>query len=145
MIKTIKELADELGVSKTAIRNKMTADFREKWVQTLTANGVQILVITDEGVNIIKSMFRGGSHTANILKAEVSTQVANLQMEIDLLKQQLKEKDKQIDQQQQLTLLAMKDRERLQLELDAYKDEKEHDKNVRSENNSLKRWYEFWK
>ena len=47
MSKTIKEIADELGVSKTTIRNKMTADFREKWVQTLTAKGVQTLVITE--------------------------------------------------------------------------------------------------
>ena len=54
MSKTIKEIADELGVSKTTIRNKMTADFRKKWVQTLTANGVQTLVITEEGVNALK-------------------------------------------------------------------------------------------
>lgn len=34
MSKTIKELADEFGVSKTAIRNKLTEEFRSKWVQT---------------------------------------------------------------------------------------------------------------
>ena len=30
MSKTIKELADEFGVSKTAIRNKLTEEFRSK-------------------------------------------------------------------------------------------------------------------
>lgn len=58
MSKTIKEIADELGVSKTTIRNKMTADFREKWVQTL--------VITEEGVNVLKSMFSSENQTANL-------------------------------------------------------------------------------
>ena len=56
MSKTIKEIADELGVSKTAIRNKMTDDFREKWVQTLTANGVQTLVILNE-IRALKPLF----------------------------------------------------------------------------------------
>ena len=66
MSKTIKELADEFGVSKTAIRNKLTEEFRSKWVQTSTANGVKTLVITEDGVNALKSIFLGGNHTANI-------------------------------------------------------------------------------
>ena len=65
MSKTIKELADEFGVSKTAIRNKLTEEFRSKWVQTSTANGVKTLVITEDGVNALKSIFLGGNHTAN--------------------------------------------------------------------------------
>ena len=66
MSKTIKELADEFGVSKTAIRNKLTEEFRSKWVQTSTANGVKTLVITEDGVNALKTIFLGGNHTANI-------------------------------------------------------------------------------
>ena len=54
MSKTIKELAEEFGVSKTAIRNKLTEEFRSKWVQTSTANGVQTLVITEEGRKSLK-------------------------------------------------------------------------------------------
>ena len=45
MSKTIKEIADELGVSKTAIRNKMTDDFREKWVQTLLKTSLYLTTI----------------------------------------------------------------------------------------------------
>lgn len=66
MSKTIKEIADELGVSKTAIRNKLTDEFRTKWVQTSTANGVQTLVITEDGVHALKSIFKGGNSTANL-------------------------------------------------------------------------------
>lgn len=66
MSKTIKELADEFGVSKTAIRNKLTEEFRSKWVQTSTANGVKTLVITEDGVNDLKSIFLGGNHTASL-------------------------------------------------------------------------------
>lgn len=66
MSKTIKELADEFGVSKTAIRKKLTEEFRSKWVETSTANGVQTLVITEEGVNALKSMLQGGNQTANL-------------------------------------------------------------------------------
>lgn len=62
----IKELADEFGVSKTAIRKKLTEEFRSKWVETSTANGVQTLVITEEGVNALKSMLQGGNQTANL-------------------------------------------------------------------------------
>lgn len=63
MSKIIKELADEFGVSKTAIRNKLTEEFRSKWVQTYTANGVQTLVITEEGIKALKSIFQGRNHT----------------------------------------------------------------------------------
>ncbi len=39
MRRTIKQLADELGVSKTAIRKYMTEDFRSNHVET-NRNGV---------------------------------------------------------------------------------------------------------
>ena len=43
-LKTIKELADELGVSKQTIRNKIDKDFREKFVQTIKIKGNNTLV-----------------------------------------------------------------------------------------------------
>lgn len=107
MSKTIKEIADELCVSKTAIRNKMTDDFRSKWVQTSITNGVQTLVITEEGVNILKSMFRSGNHTANKPQTEA---VSNAFYEQQILKQleQIEILQKLLDQQQQLLLNEQK-------------------------------------
>ena len=111
MSKTIKEIADELGVSKTTIRNKMTADFREKWVQTLTANGVQTLVITEEGVNALKSIFRGGNHTANLGANFTENQFApneDLKAELKAKNEQIESLQKLLDQSQQLLLSEQK-------------------------------------
>lgn len=111
MSKTIKEIADELGVSKTAIRNKMTDDFREKWVQTLTANGVQTLVITEEGVNTLKSIFRGGNHTANLGANFTENQFApnnDFKDELKAKNEQIESLQKLLDQSQQLLLSEQK-------------------------------------
>ena len=50
MMKTIKQIADEIGVSKTAIRNYMDDDFRAKYtakddkgVITITPDGCKLL------------------------------------------------------------------------------------------------------
>ncbi|SDX16933.1 hypothetical protein [Streptococcus equinus] len=107
MSKTIKEIADELGVSKTTIRNKMTADFRKKWVQTLTANGVQTLVITEEGVNALKSIFRGGNHTANFTENQFAPN-EDLKAELKAKNEQIESLQKLLDQSQQLLLSEQK-------------------------------------
>ena len=107
MSKTIKEIADELGVSKTAIRNKMTDDFREKWVQTLTANGVQTLVITEEGVNALKSIFRGGNHTANFTENQFAPN-NDFKDELKAKNEQIEKLQKLLDQSQQLLLSEQK-------------------------------------
>lgn len=111
MSKTIKEIADELGVSKTTIRNKMTADFRKKWVQTLTANGVKTLVITEEGVNALKSVFRGGNQTANLDAKLTEKQFApneDFKDELKAKNEQIEKLQKLLDQSQQLLLSEQK-------------------------------------
>lgn len=107
MSKTIKEIADELGVSKTAIRNKMTADFREKWVQTLTANGVQTLVIAEEGINALKTMFGGRNNTTNFTEKQfVSNE--DFKAELKAKNEQIEKLQKLLDQSQQLLLSEQK-------------------------------------
>ena len=107
MSKTIKEIADELGVSKTTIRNKMTTDFRKKWVQTLTANGVQTLVITEEGVNALKSIFRGENYTANFTENQFAPN-EDLKAELKAKNEQIESLQKLLDQSQQLLLSEQK-------------------------------------
>lgn len=107
MSKTIKEIADELGVSKTAIRNKMTADFREKWVQTLTANGIQTLVIAEEGINALKTMFGGRNNTTNFTEKQfVSNE--DFKAELKAKNEQIEKLQKLLDQSQQLLLSEQK-------------------------------------
>ena len=50
MNKTIKQLADELGVSKTAIRKYMSEEFRQEHVET---DHKGVLVITPDGCKLI--------------------------------------------------------------------------------------------
>lgn len=111
MSKTIKEIADELGVSKTAIRNKMTDDFREKWVETLTANGVKTLVITEEGVNALKAVFRGRNHTTNLGANFAENRFVpneDYKAEIKAKNEQIEKFQKLLDQSQQLLLSEQK-------------------------------------
>lgn len=104
MSKTIKELADEFGVSKTAIRNKLTEEFRSNWVQTSTANGVKTLVITEDGVNALKSIFLGGNHTANIGANQPQTSLQS----VEFYEEEIRELRKLLDQSQQLLLNEQK-------------------------------------
>lgn len=118
MSKTVKELAEEFGVSKTAIRNKMTDEFRAKWVQTSTANGVQTLVITEEGINALKSVFQGGNQTANLGANQPQTSddlISVLKNQIENQKGQIENLQKLLDQSQQL-MLADKKQSQLLLE-----------------------------
>ena len=89
----------------------MTADFREKWVQTLTANGVQTLVITEEGVNALKSIFRGGNNTANLGANFTENQFApnnDFKDELKAKNEQIEKLQKLLDQSQQLLLSEQK-------------------------------------
>ena len=123
MSKTIKELADEFGVSKTAIRNKLTEEFRSKWVQTSTANGVKTLVITEDGVNALKTIFLGGNHTANIGVNQPQTGLQS----IEFYEEEIRELRKLLDQSQQLLLNEQK-KSQLLLEAKAEPSEWEKDK-----------------
>lgn len=117
---TIKELADELNVSKTAINKKIDETFKEKYV---TKNGNRF-VIDVFGQKIIKSMFKDVN--------ENQKRKPNQELDFDLVcvlkenlertEEQLKAKDNQIealqkllDQQQVLTLQANQKIEQLEM------------------------------
>ena len=72
-------------------------------MQTSTANGVQTLVITEEGVKALKSIFQGGNQTANLgaNQPQTSLQSAEFYKEIRELR-------KLLDQSQQLLLNEQK-------------------------------------
>ena len=95
MSMTVKQLADSLGVTKTAIRKRFTEDFRANHLQT-TANGV--IIISDEGCKLIAETLQT---TANQIPQTAETVTENtenslLQTTIAVLREQLSEKDKQI-------------------------------------------------
>lgn len=75
MNKTIKQLADELHVSKTAVRKYMDEEFRSKHTET-DRNGV--IVITPEGCKLIAEIIENNrkpiaTTTENAVSADVLT------------------------------------------------------------------------
>lgn len=94
-MKTIKQLADELGVSKTTIRNYMNDDFRAKHT---AKDRKGVITISDEGCKLIAET------TANQRKESETT--ANQFAETELctvprsvltaLEEQLRQKDEQL-------------------------------------------------
>lgn len=69
MAKTTKQLADEIGVSKSAVRKQLTEEFRAQHIHEVG----NVLQIDDDGVQIIRDHFSGGGETNS---AEVHTNTA---------------------------------------------------------------------
>jgi DNA-binding transcriptional regulator YhcF (GntR family) len=93
MGKTVKQLAEELGVSKTAIRKYMTLDFRKKYVET-TANGV--LIINEEGANQLQKLRKLPQTPQTKFAGTTENQGLQEKETVAILKGQLDIKDEQI-------------------------------------------------
>ncbi|EMF0076385.1 DUF536 domain-containing protein [Enterococcus hirae] len=172
--KTIRELAEELGVSKTAINKKVSEENRKLWFAKIGNK----FVINETGQKTIKSMFL--TENENLKRKPVveksktenhknANQVPDLELFSFLKKQldqkdiQLREKDTQIkqmqkllDQQQQLTLQANQQIEKLQeqLQLTYTEESPENESTVFSEDKeplndtpptSKRKWWQIWK
>ncbi|WP_081884529.1 hypothetical protein [Carnobacterium alterfunditum] len=125
--KTIKELSEEIGVSKTAISKKVTETQKKKWFAKI---GNQF-VISEEGQKAIKSMFISVKKNQSQTNKQTNFQNNDNQVydshfyqeqllakdkQIDMLQNLLKEQQNLLDQQQRLTLQTNKQIEKLQLE-----------------------------
>ena len=156
MPKTIRELADEFGVSKQAIRKKLDANFRANYVQTIPRNGVQTLVVSNSGYLLLKQHFSGGNNqklgeklfTSNTDNMDINT-IELLNQQLAIKDNQIKEKDEQLksmqkllDQSQQLQLMTEKKLEELK-EISIAKNDLSSDIG----NTPLLRkkyWWKFW-
>lgn len=100
MGKTIKQIADELGVSKTSVRKKIdNLGLRS----SLQSNGNQFL-IDEKQEELIKAAFRGNkSQTKSQTESEtVSSLISILQEELARKDAQIENLQKLLDQEQQL-------------------------------------------
>ncbi|EME3582386.1 DUF536 domain-containing protein [Enterococcus hirae] len=167
--KTIKDLAEELGVSKTAINKKVSDENRKLWFAKIGNK----FVINETGQKAIKSMFFTENENSNQQPVgeksktenhKNANQVSELELFFFLEKQlnqkdiQLQEKDEQVkqmqkllDQQQQLTLQANQQLEKLQEQLQlTYAEEPSENKSVSDPEEvdkaptSEKKWWHFW-
>jgi len=99
-VKTIKQIADEIGVSKTAVRKKIPPEVRAKFAQT----GNHVIWISSEDEKLIKSAFsdRKQGEEFAVVSGEVSAnQFPQVSGEVSaafvLLQEQLQVKDRQIE------------------------------------------------
>lgn len=163
MPKTIRELSEELGVSKTAITKFLTPEKRKLFANQIDNR----LSISDEGVYVIRS------HFSSKIKAKIDNQndnqvVENKKLVVDFnnqllttLQAELAEKNKQIeklqknidqqnvllDQQQKLTLQVTQQLENYKEQIefnDQQKNEKDTPQNSdTSEKKTKKHWWQF--
>lgn len=92
-MKTIKELADELGVSKTAVRKYMTPEFREVHTQTTTGN---VIEIDEEGCKLLAETIKKPPETSGNQLPQ-TPENPGLQEEIAFLRAQVEAKDRQLE------------------------------------------------
>ena len=113
-MKTIRQVADELGVSKQAVwqRIKRNIDIRQAFEQhSQTINGT--VYVDEDGENVIRCAYSDDLKTVNVdetavnidetsdnktVNADNGALIDVLQKTIDTLQQQLTAKDKQIDE-----------------------------------------------
>lgn len=127
MSKTIKQLAEEIGVSKTAIRKKMTDEVKTKFSETIG----NTVYISKDGENIIKSSFYKkkeklvsdkNSETVTELVSILKHELASKNKQLDIKDIQITELQNLLNQQQQLQLM---EQQKMHLLLDEAKQEYE--------------------
>lgn len=124
-MKTVKQLAEELGVSKTAIRKRFSDDFKAQYVQT-SANGS--LQVSDDGCKLIAESLRKPPQTPQTSGVETTANlglrfVPDIQQDtMGVLTSQLAAKDEQIRAQQQQLITKDEQIKTMQAQLSA-KDE----------------------
>lgn len=99
---TIKELADELGLSKQAIRKQVS-----KLPPTDTLVGInRAILVKADGIRKIKAWVSTQVPTESINQVSTNIHLESivelLKNELEVLREQLKEKDKQIGEMQKL-------------------------------------------
>lgn len=159
--KTVSELAEILGVSRQAMNNRVKS-LPEEYVEK---NEKGVTVVNKQGLIKLEEIYKktileeepvdeeaSRRELLEILVDEKNSEITRLYEQLRAKDQQISskdeqlrvkdvqiaEKDKQIDQQQQLTLTAMQDKEQLKLELDEAKAEVEE---IQSQQEGIKKGF----
>ena len=83
MLKTIKQIAEELGVSKTAIRKHMDEDFRKQFATVVAG----VIHVSGQGESLLKTKF---------VKTVCNKNSGTVSALIEMLKGELENKNEQI-------------------------------------------------
>lgn len=103
---TIKQIADKLHVSKSAIQQKLTDDFKKKFVSKKIVSGRSTQIVSETGFLELKKKTR--------VKKTIQNENDNDDNVVEILKQQLKKKDEQIEKLQ----ILLNQSQQLQLQQD---------------------------
>ena len=103
-MKTIKQIADEIGVSKTAVRKHLTDEVKTKFAETVSST----IYISEAGETLIKSAFerkepqtKFAAVSANrfaAVSADVSTLISMLQGELEIKNEQIRELNERLSE-----------------------------------------------
>ena len=119
--KTVSEIAEILGVSRQAVNNRV----KQLPEEDLEKNAKGVTVVKRSGLIKLEEIYKKTIFDDEPIDEETKQrellEMSNMDDQLRVKDVQIAEKDKQIDQQQQLTLTAMKDKEELKLELDEAK------------------------
>ena len=154
MSKTIKQLAEELNVSKTAIRKRFTDEFRAKYVQT-TENGM--ILISENGCKLIAETMQTSATqfpqpTENPVSSEDQPLLTLLKEQLTIKDEQLNRKDNQISELQnqisELTLIIKTQAENIQTQqaltagtIQLKLEQKKEDSNNQESSNKKTHWW----
>ena len=161
-LKTIKEIADEIGVSKQAVWQKIKKESSIDLRQFTSKKGNTVYVDVDGQKAIKSAFFNKTSTTKRQQKVFVDDNVNNsvdgnpegneeilfLRNLVSELQSEKKELHKLLDQQQQLTLVSNKKIESLRLELEEKESEKQIDEGINKEEikkDEKKKWWQFFR
>lgn len=103
---TIKQIADKLHVSKSAIQQKLTDDFKKKFVSKKIVGGRSTQIVSETGFLELKKKTR--------VKKTIQNENDNDDNIVEILKQQLNKKDEQIEKLQ----ILLNQSQQLQLQQD---------------------------
>lgn len=154
--KTVSEIAEIVGVSRQAVNNRIKTlpeediEKNEKGVTVVNRNGLIKLeeiykktIFEDDPIDeetkqreVLEILVDEKNSEIARLYEQLKTkdsQIAAKDEQMRIKDVQIAEKDKQIDQQQQLTLTAMQDKENLKLELEEAKEEANQARNQAQE------------
>src|SRR6056297_2407145 len=102
-MKTVREAAQELNISRQALYSKLTKDFKARFTTIKKINNRDTLVISSDGIKELKrDTVKADNEVDSQVDNEVDSKVDSgiiklLDKNIELLQQQLKEKDKQLE------------------------------------------------
>ena len=101
-MKTVREVAEELNISRQAVYNKLTVNFKANFTTYKKINNKDTLVITKDGVHKLKlDIDKVDNQVDSQLDNEVDNIIDNqlidlMSKNIEVLQEQLQIKDKQI-------------------------------------------------